>query len=162
MLDWEGNMVKSKDRTKFMMSDIEDDCEMTISCVVGDVKNNAIDQALESNLGSVEGFRGGQAQDHILVEVSSVLDPNVLCERLCHKEELSGLKMAIGATSTSNKEHILGDGDTLATEDETDLSLPLGEASTSDDDMLDLSSYADFTDWENRLAGKLDLDTFMA
>eukprot|EP00957_Ditylum_brightwellii_P110057 8395120-Ditylum_brightwellii.AAC.1 len=76
MIDWEGNMVKSKDRTKFMMSDIKDDCEMAIPCVVGDVKNNAFDQALESNLGSLEGFRGGQAQDPILVEVSSVLDPN--------------------------------------------------------------------------------------
>eukprot|EP00957_Ditylum_brightwellii_P151023 11499935-Ditylum_brightwellii.AAC.1 len=143
MLDWEGNMVKSKDRTKFVMSDIKDDCEMTISCVVGDVENNAIDQAIESNLGSVEGFGGGQAQDPILVKVSSVLDPNMLFEILCHKEELSELKMEIGAAPTFDKEHILGDGETLAAEDETDLSLPLGEASTSDDDMSDLPSDAD-------------------
>eukprot|EP00957_Ditylum_brightwellii_P048430 3675421-Ditylum_brightwellii.AAC.1 len=135
---------------------------MAITCIVGDVENNAIDQAIESNLGSVEGFRGGEAQDPILVEVSSVLNPNVLCERLCHEEELSGLKMVIGATSTFDKEHILGDGDTFTTGDETDLLLPLSEVSMSDDDMLDLSSDADFTNWEDKLARKLDLDTIMA
>eukprot|EP00957_Ditylum_brightwellii_P002233 171794-Ditylum_brightwellii.AAC.1 len=56
MLDWERNIVKNKDRTKFVMSGIKDGCEIAISCIVGDVKNNAVDQAIESNLGSVEGL----------------------------------------------------------------------------------------------------------
>eukprot|EP00957_Ditylum_brightwellii_P202049 15328352-Ditylum_brightwellii.AAC.2 len=74
MLDWEENIVGSKKRTKFVMSDIGDDCKMAISCIVGNIKNDAIDQIIENNLGSVERFGVGQEQDPILVELSSVLD----------------------------------------------------------------------------------------
>jgi hypothetical protein len=49
MLDWEGNMVERKHRTKILLSGIEENEAMAASVQVSCIESMAIDRALETN-----------------------------------------------------------------------------------------------------------------
>jgi hypothetical protein len=49
MLDWEGNMVKSRDRPKVLLSDIAENPAMAASVQIGSIEEQAIDRIRGSN-----------------------------------------------------------------------------------------------------------------
>ena len=42
MLDWQGEMVQSKDRQTILLSEVEEDTEISAACYIGHVESKAV------------------------------------------------------------------------------------------------------------------------
>ena len=47
MLDWKGEMVESKDRQTILLSEIEEDADVSAACHIGHVESQAVIQLLD-------------------------------------------------------------------------------------------------------------------
>lgn len=54
MLDYEGNMVDKKERTRILISDVEDDPAMEISAVVSELESSIIDACCDDRSPNIE------------------------------------------------------------------------------------------------------------
>ena len=89
MLDYDGNMVDKKERTRILMSEVEDDPAMEISAVVSELESSIIDKCCNDRSPNMED--------------GSVSD---LGFKLWMDGTISQQKMSIGATDMLKMEYL--------------------------------------------------------
>ena len=102
MLDYEGNMVDKKERTRILMSEVEDNLEMEISAVVSELESSIIDKYCNDRSPNMED--------------GSVSD---LGFKLWMDGTISQQKMSLGATDVLRMEYL---DNTLIRRDLTEVS----------------------------------------
>jgi hypothetical protein len=148
MLDWEGNMVERKHRTKILLSEVEDNEAMAASVQVSSIESRAIDRALETSDDEREILkpcfhitpRAADEISSVLGTVSPLLDDIALYERLSARLELGNFQASIGSTNATGKEYLVEtveDDDSLATNPSTDVSDDSESEDENDDRFLD-------------------------
>jgi hypothetical protein len=162
MLDWEGNMVERKHRTKILLSEVEDNEAMAASVQVSSIESRAIDRALETSDDKREILkpcfhiipRAADEISSVLGTVSPLLDDIALYERLSARLELGNFQASIGSTNATGKEYLVEtveDDDSLATDPSTDISEDSESEEENDDRFLDEI-------YEGSMRGEIDLD----
>jgi hypothetical protein len=162
MLDWEGNMVEKRDRVQILLSDVEIDSAMASSATISKLETKIINEKMK-DLEPLYGLRREERPPwqhvppevddvaSVLCSVSTILDPNEMCSRLCEKADVGRFKMSIGSTNVTNSEYLQVEtvSETESTSDqEEDTSMGLS------DDFFDTIS--------DPLLAEIDLDEYMA
>ena len=115
MLDWEGNMVERKHRTKILLSEAEENEAMAAFVQVSSIESRAIDRVLETIDDEGEIVkpcfhtvpRAADEISSILGAVSPLLDDMALYERLSARLELGSFQALIGSTNATGKEYLV-------------------------------------------------------
>ena len=117
MLDWKGEMVEPKDMQTILLSEIEEDADISAACYIGHVESQAVIRLLNSQLNS---DNDGQCQQHscpkeddevasVLTNINPLLTDTSLFQRLKNRNELSQFQMSIGSTTASGGNCIFSD-----------------------------------------------------
>ena len=139
MLDYEGNMVDKKERTRILMSEVEDDPAIEISAVVSELESSIIDTCCNDRSPNIEN--------------GSVSD---LGYKLWMDGTISQQKMSIGATDVLKMECL---DDALIGGDLTEV--PTNNSDTRDIDCSDADSIDDLC-YELKDEPESVVDEFMA
>ena len=163
MMDWEGNIVEKAHRTQILLSEIEEDEDMTISAAISSIESRTIDRVLDGTTVSEEEVatrykpipRAADEISSVLAGISPTLDDMALYERLSARSDIGKFKASIGSTDAPSKEYLVEDDYTTATDPSTDES---DSASDDDDD-----EHARLLDeiYEQSTKGEIDLDDFL-
>ncbi len=164
MLDWEGNMVERKHRTKILLSEVEDNEAMAASVQVSSIESRVIDRALETSDDEREILkpcfyiipRAADEISSVLASVSPIYDDATLYERLSARSEVGKFKASIGSTDAPSTEYLVEDDDTVATDPSTDAS----DDDESDDDDDEHARLLDEI-YTRSTKGEIDLDDFL-
>ena len=109
MLDWRGELVEPKDRQTILLSELEEDAEMTAACFVGHVESQAVIQLLQK-----QGITNIDVPYHytlfpkdidevasVLTQLNPLLTDESLYQRLDSRNKLSQYQITIGSTTSS-------------------------------------------------------------
>jgi hypothetical protein len=162
MLDWKGNMIEKKHRTKILLSKVEENEAMAASVQVSSQETREIDCVLETSYDEEEIVKPcygtiPRAADQIfsvLAAVSPLLDNVALYNRLSERLELGNYITSIGSTNATGKEYLVDDDDTQATDLSTDVSDDDESDEENDDRLLDEI-------YEGSIRGEIDLDKYL-
>lgn len=159
MLDWEGNMVERHDRQTVLLSEIEEDTQMSVSMAVSAVETQAVDQRIHSQDEQEQEDEcslpvPGAASEisSVLAGVSPLLDDAALYKRLAARSDLGKFQASIGSTDVTSSPYVWDDDDAT-----TDPSTSSENDSTSDSDQALFESV-----YDGIVSGEIDFDTFTA
>jgi hypothetical protein len=166
MLDWEGNMVKRRDRKQILLSDIEVDEAMAASVQIGSIEVNAIDLVMETMDDEwkrphpyyEQVPREADQISSILASVSPILNNQTLYSRMAERANLGRFQASIGATNVTDSEYLVEtvtDDDDDDDDDSQDNEPSNNDDSSNEDDLLFDKIY------EGSLRGEIDLDDIM-
>lgn len=88
MLDWEGHLVEPHRRQKFLLSEIEGDDEMEVSCMISSAENRLIDQLIDLRVTEPDDDTVPGAKCNV---DSASLDDRLLLDRMQERRDL-GMK----------------------------------------------------------------------
>jgi hypothetical protein len=122
MLDWQGEMVQPKDRQTILLSEVEEDAEISAACYIGHVESQAVIQLLDKHgeLDMDESCQNNpcpKAADEIaslLTSVNPTLTDECFHQSLKIRNKLSQFQMDIGSTNTSKDKYIISDDETTS------------------------------------------------
>jgi hypothetical protein len=122
MLDWQGEMVQPNDRQTILLSEVEEDAEISAACYIGHVDSQVVIQLLDKpgELDMDESCQSNpcpKAADEVarvLTSVNPTLTDECLHQRLKSRYELSQFQIAIGSTNASKDKYIIPDDDTTS------------------------------------------------
>ncbi len=134
MLDWEGNMVESRDRPKVLLSDIAENPAMAASVQIGSIEEQAIDRIMGSNSVVLEESeetkasinpvpRAADQASSILASISPLLDDHTLYAKLESRANLGRFQSAIGSTNVTDSDYLMDDDATQDTAPSTNFDL---------------------------------------
>ena len=132
MLDWEGNMLESHHQPRILVEELpEIDNSMLISSAISSAETELIDKRFKS----VGGLVGGDeyvsvSKNAELSGVSSIYDPNQLCNLMSERRNDSVFAASIGSTTVGTGSEFLVE--TVDSDDGSD-----DEMLDSDDEMSD-------------------------
>jgi hypothetical protein len=162
MLDWEGNVIEKKHRTKILLSEVEENEAMAASVQVSSLETREIDRVLETSYDEEEIVkpcygtipRVADQISSVLAAVLPLLDDVALYTQLSERLELGNYITSIGSTNATGKEYIVDDDDTQATDLSTDISDDDESDEENDDQLLDEI-------YEGSIRGEIDLDKYL-
>ena len=163
MRDWEGNMVERRHRTQVLLSDVEENANMSVSAVISSIESRTINRVLEVEDVLEEKVapmyqpipRGADEIASVFAGVSPILDDVTLYERLSARSELGKFTASIGSTDAPNSAYLVTDDDTAATDPTS-----TNEDYDANNDLDDNDQRLDEI-YEGSLRGEIDLDEFL-
>jgi hypothetical protein len=157
ILDWEGNVIDTKDRQHVLLSDIVEDTVMAASVQIGSIEITAIDRVMESTSNEPKPHpsytpvpRAADQVSSILAGISPCLDDRTLYAKMEARANLGKFQSAIGSTNATSSAYLMNDDATQDTEPNTD-----DDESIEDADILMDKLY------EEAIGGTIDLDDIM-
>ena len=160
MLDWEGNMIEARKRTKILLSDIKVDAMTAASVQVSAVESTKIDELLQRSDKDSEEIvhpcwkpipRAGDQVSSVLAGISPILDDQTLYERMQARSNLGKFQVSIGSTNATKSEFLVED-DSSTTSTDDDMMVETVE----EDDEQTLDNL-----FEHVTKGEIDLDEIM-
>lgn len=158
MLDWEGNMVETKDRHRLVIADLPEDQALTSSLQISSLESTYIDKVFDAEIDVDQDMRETYGEvAAVLREVSPTLDDIGFANRLQARAEMSRFQMAIGATTVGTEEPLL-----LTEAEVVSEKAPDDDTVSSDEADRWLQETIDSMASEHgALLGELDLDAIM-
>jgi hypothetical protein len=129
MLNWEGNMIKKKDRTQILLSEISEDTAMAASIRISSVESKTIDSVITRSNATAEEMvhpcwrpipRAANEVSSMLTSLSPILDDQVLYKQLLARSDLGKFQTSIGSTNVMEGKYLVDDDKTEATQATTD------------------------------------------
>ena len=121
MLDWEGHLVEAGKRQKYLLSEIEDNNDMEISCTVSSAENVLIDHLIELRLREPDDDKA-PGVDRNAYNIDSIgLDDKHLYDRMRERRELGCMKASLGSMDAPDDQYLFHDTDLTDTDTKTNV-----------------------------------------
>ena len=166
MLDWEGNLADTRDRTRFVLSDVTADETLQRSVQVSAVESEYIDALMDDGAtGEVQSDpcptvpMDADQVSSVMYNVSPLLSPHSLCHLLEDQAEDGRYKMSIGSTTTMHGSHLVDDDNESITEEEEQHDDT--NAITKDVDDIEGIKVILSQILDKSVSGEIDLDEYM-